>query len=153
MNDSGPGLIARPGKIPVSGEQCVYQRTLVISPGRVDDHTLGFVDDHDVTVLVNHLNGKILGEYLKSIGDFEPGDYFVAAFYLIAGLGRFLVDENLPLLDEFFRLTSGNADPAPNQVGIEPGPGHLFRHDSFKIFLHLSSSLAFTKAGFPSESL
>lgn len=88
VDDAGAGDAADAGKgVAAMGEEGVYQRHVGVAGGGVDGEAGGFVDDEEVVVFVDDIEGDSLrfdvgGHYF---GDGE-GE-FLARFYL--GIGVF----------------------------------------------------------------
>ena len=62
VDDAGPQLAAHPGEgIPAVGQQGVHQRAVRVAGGGVDHQAPGLVHHDHVVILIDHVQGDVLG--------------------------------------------------------------------------------------------
>lgn len=103
-------------------EEGIDESAVWISWGRVNDHSVLFVDDNEVFIFVEHLERDILRGCFERDGFWQSNACGVAGLYWIAGFGRLSIDEDELLANE--RLDScarearqGRREPCVQAVG------------------------------------
>lgn len=112
VDDAGPQLSADTGEaVPAVVEQGVHQSTVGMTGGRVDYQPLGLVHHNDVTVLVDHIQGDVLGRHVHRFRVRQGDLHRLTAPELI------VLGQGLP----------GAGDPALLQQPRRGGAGHVLQ--------------------------
>lgn len=101
MDDAGALDAAYSGELAIAVvEEGVDEGAVWIPRGGVHDHAVGFVDDDDVGVLEEDVEGDVLGggDVWDGLGNYDR--YSSSGFYAVAGFGGLAVDEDVLLTDE-----------------------------------------------------
>ena len=92
-----------------------------IAGGGVDDHAVGFVEDDEVFVFVENVEGKILGNEFEGdgLGDGDADE--VAGMEGLLGFGGAVVDEDVAFFDEGLKAGARVFFETRSEEGVEAG--------------------------------
>lgn len=106
-------------------EEGVDEGAIRIAGGGVDDDAVGFVDDEEIIVFEEDIEGDVLGDVLgEGIGGDGLGDDHgedVSGFQGIAGFGGEAVAEDVFLPDKNLDAGAGQLRDLGCEVGIDAG--------------------------------
>ena len=116
-------------------EQRIDQRAVRVAGSRVNDHSLGLIDDKQVVVLIDDIQRDILGLGLDGlrVGQLHSVDCTgYDLFFLVDRRGVF---RHTALLNEILQRTAGQCRALRGQPGIQAA-GIVGRGGKFKLLHH-----------------
>lgn len=119
VDDARSGLSTDAGEVVAMMKQSIDQGAVRVACGGVDDEARGFVDDEDVAVLIEDLQGNVLGD------DFDGGGVGNSEGDLIArandgtGLGGFTVEAGVVGFDQVLEAGTGMLGEARVEEAVE----------------------------------
>ena len=119
----GTGLVGGLGPAEMEG-QGVDEGAAIVAVAGVDHHAGGFVDHQQVLVLIDDVEGNVLGEDLHAaalVGHHEADD--VAGTDDRVGLGEFVIDEDIAHLDGELDAVAGGVLGMGGDVFVDPDGG------------------------------
>ena len=121
MHDPGARSPANSGPGAAPPEQCMHQRPCVVPRRRVDDHPRGLVDDGDVFVLVDDVEGNRLGSGLDDVRlrNLEIDD--VSGCHAVGGVRGVTVHHHQMALDQPRRGRPAQLGSVLGKEAIQPG--------------------------------
>ena len=129
VDDAGPLLPPDAGEgVPAVVEQGVDQGPVGVARGGMHHQALGLVEDDDVLVLVDHVQGDVLGEELRLLRLRQGHRQGLAAPETVVLGQGFAAAGDLPVLQEAGGGGAGQVLPLVCQPGIDPPAGGLRRH-------------------------
>ena len=100
-------------------EQRIDQRAVRVAGGRVNDHTLGLIDDKQVVVLIDDIQRDILGPGLDGLRVRQVDGVDFAGRHLILFVDGRAAAGHKPLLDQILQRTAGQRRALPGQPGVQ----------------------------------
>ncbi len=131
VDDAGAFDAADAGELALAVvEESVDEGAVGVSGAGVDDHAVGFVEDDDVFVFVEDVEGDVLGCVFEGDGFGDDDGDFVAGFDGVAWFGGVAVEGDELLADE--RLDAGAREfgELGGEKGVE-APGCLVVGENF----------------------
>ena len=106
-------------------EQSIDQGPVGIACSRVDDHAAGLIDDDDVLIFIDDIQGDVLRDHLIFFLEFDDSLYLIAFVEAAVGLGFLTVDGDFPALNELLGITARNIQ-GRRQIDVQPLSLFLF---------------------------
>ena len=129
VDDAGPLLPPDAGEgVPAVVEQGVDQGPVGVARGGMHHQALGLVEDDDVLVLVDHVQGDVLGQELRLLDLRQRHRQGLAAPETVVLRQGFAAAGHLPVLQEPGGGGAGQVLPLVREPGVDPPAGGLRRH-------------------------
>ena len=106
-------------------EQSIDQGPVGIACSRVDDHAAGLIDDDDVLIFIDDIQGDVLRDHLIFFLEFDDSLYLIAFVEAAVGLGFLTVDSDFLALNELLGITARNIQ-SRRQIDVQPLSLFLF---------------------------
>ena len=104
-------------------EQRIDQRAVRVAGSRVNDHSLGLIDDKQVVVLIDDIQRDILGPGLDGLRVGQLHSVDCAGHDLFFLVDRRGVFRHTALLNEILQRTAGQRRALPGQPGVQAAGG------------------------------
>lgn len=120
VHDARPELAADAAQILHVVKQRIHQRAGRVTRCRMNDHPGRFVDDDEVGILIQDVEGKGFGDRPRRIGRRNVDRDDVAGSYMRVGLAGLARDEHPALLDQPLDLRARLVGKEASEEAIEP---------------------------------
>ena len=119
MHDAGPLHAADAGQLALAMMQkSIHERAIVIADGGMHDHAVLFIDDDDVLIFKQYLQGDCLRRGLSGDGLGNSDADAVTEFHGIARLCRLVIAKNEMLTNEFLNARTREVRQTAGQPSI-----------------------------------
>lgn len=137
VDNTGALLPADTGeRIPAVPQQGVHQCTVRMAGGGVDHHTPGFVDHHQIPILIDNIQRNVLGNQGKLFHFRQDDLKAVAGSAFVIFLHRTAVEGDNALLDEPLYRAAGEFLQIAREESVDPFAA-LLCCDFDKIIVHM----------------
>ena len=132
VDDAGPQLAVDAGEVIAHGvQQAVDQGIVLMTDGRVDHQALGLVDHHHILVLIDDVQGNVLGHDVHRFG-LRNGDLNgVAGIQFVIFLAGLAVSRHGALIHELLGGGAGQVRADTGHEGVQPLAGNVSGKNHF----------------------
>lgn len=101
-------------------EQCIDESACGVAGRRMHNESGGFVDDHEIRVLIEHIQRDELGLDLRGLRRWNFPFKRFAPLEFLPALGWLSIESDVALFDELLPPGSGMFGKDPAEPGVEP---------------------------------